>query len=89
MAEKKSEKKWWSRNIKLDEVEDKDVIAAAERMGTTLLFRQAVLYYLAREPYAIYPERAMPRQEESEPNANSIIENSNENKGKRAKLQGI
>lgn len=54
----------WSRNIKLDMEEDKDVIDAAERMGPTLLFRQAVRYYLAREPYAVYPEKAKPRYED-------------------------
>ncbi|WLR44498.1 hypothetical protein LC087_19210 (plasmid) [Bacillus carboniphilus] len=53
----------WSRTIKLDVKDDEDVIEAAERLGPTMLFRQAVRYYVAREPYAVFPERVEQRKE--------------------------
>jgi hypothetical protein len=53
-----------SRNIKLDEEKDKDLIEAIERMPISVLFRNAVRYYIAREPYAVFPERVPPRHVE-------------------------
>lgn len=84
MAENKER---WSRNIKLDPVEDKDVIEAAERLGTSLLFKQAVRYYLAREPYAVFPERVPPRHVEEA--ARATTADIAEKPKKKAKLTNL